>query len=489
MVASTETRDLVIVGGGPAGLAAAMTARSLGVSTCLMEERPQLGGQIFKQFDAGFSVVEPDRLGRDHRDGSGLIRAVEQSGADVRTRAVVWGLWDKRVAYVREDREAGVIDAGCVILAPGAFDRPVPFPGWTLPGVMMAGGTKTLVQSQRVLPGQRILVTGSGPLILALSAELQRLGAGVVAVLEAAPRPGPTALLRLLQRSRGNEVLLADAVRYFTRLTAHQVRLKYSSVVVRAEGDGHVQRAVVARVDANWRVVPGTETDMAVDTICLGYGFQASSELSRMCGCQQRYQEDSGYIPVRDEWMRTSVPGVLSAGDGSGIGGSRIAIEEGTLAGIGAALELGRITPDQADLRARPHRQRLRQMLRFREVLDEMYRVGPGIYDLASPETIVCRCEDVTAHDVSKVISDGAGDPNIVKGATRAGMGLCQGRYCGRQVSAMVARQLNVPVDQVRPPTVRPPVKPVPMGAIAQEMPEGPLLPHVGWPPMRESDD
>jgi thioredoxin reductase len=481
MVATVESAELVIVGGGPAGLAAAIEARSLGVSACLLEERPRLGGQIYKQFAAGFSVVGPRYLGRDHREGSRLIHAVEGSGADIRTSSVVWGIWDNRVAYVQDDRDAGVIDARCIILASGAFDRPVPFPGWTLPGVMMAGGTKALVQTQRVLPGRRILVAGSGPLILALSAELLGLGASLASVLEAAPRPSVARMLRLLVRSHGNEVLLVDAVRYWTRLLGHRVPLRYSSMIVRADGDGQVQRAVVARVDRDWRVVPGTETEMAVDTICLGYGFQASSELSRLCGCRQRYDEDNGgYVPVRDEWMRTSVPRVLSVGDGSGVGGSRIAIEEGTLAGIGAALDLGRITPDQARIRARPHRRRLRLMRSFREVLDEIYRVGPGIYELADAATIVCRCEDVTAGDLEgAIVEEMVDDPNVAKGVTRAGMGLCQGRYCARQIAAIIARHSGASIDQVEPATVRPPVKPVPIGAIAEERPELPLAVHV----------
>ena len=476
MLATTEPWDLVVVGGGPAGLAAALEARRLGVSTCLLEERPDLGGQIYKRFPAGFSVLEPRRLGRDYREGGQLIQAVEGSGADIRTGAVVWGIWDRRLAYVQNDHDSGAVDARCIILATGAFDRPVPFPGWTLPGVMMAGGTKALVQTQRVLPGRRILVAGSGPLILALSAELQRLGASLASVLEAAPGLGVTTMFRLLARSRGNEVLLVDAVRYWTRLFGHRIPLRYSSMIVRAEGSGQVERAIVARVDKDWRVIPGTESAIEVDTICLGYGFQASAELSRLCGCQQRYDEvNGGYVPVRDEWMQTSVPGVLSAGDGSGIGGSRIAIEEGTLAGIGAALQLGRITPDEARARARPHRRRLRHMRLFREVLDEIYPVGAGIYELASPETIVCRCEDLTAGDLEAVIEEGADDPNVVKSLTRVGMGLCQGRYCARQVTGMVARHSGVSIDQVKLATIRPPVKPVPIGAIAEERPELPL--------------
>lgn len=481
MVTASEPRELVIVGGGPAGMAAALEAESLGVSACILDERPTLGGQIYKRLATGVTVRSLRQLGREYNEGGRMISAVEKSGADIRTSTVVWGIWDRQVAYVRESRNSGVIDAQCVILATGAFDRPVAFPGWTLPGVMMAGGAKSLAQTQGVLPGRRILVAGSGPLILALSAELQKLGAHLVLVVEAASRPGVASALRLAARARGNEVLLADAIRYWTRLFRHQIPFMYSSMVVRAEGDGQVQQAIVARVDKDWHVVPGTETKLKVDTICLGYGFQASSELSRLCGCRQRFDEDQGgYIPVRDEWMRTTVPGVLAAGDGSGIGGSRIAIEEGRLAGIAAAIELGRITRAQAADRARPIRRRLRLMQRFREILEDMYRVGPGSYDLATADTIVCRCEDVTAGELERIIAaDDVADPNVVKSLTRAGMGLCQGRMCARQVGALIARHTGVAIAQVRPAVIRPPVEPVLIGAIADERVEVPLTADV----------
>jgi NAD(P)H-nitrite reductase large subunit len=249
--------------------------------------------------------------------------------------------------------------------------------------------------------------------------------------------------------------------------------LRYSHIVVRAEGRTQVERAVVARVDPTWRVIDGTEKALDVDTVCLGYGFFPSNELARTCGCELRYSEDEGGdLPVRDEYMRTSVPGILAAGDGARVAGSSVAIEEGRLAGIGAALDLGKLNEREAHRRAAAIRRRLRTLERFRSALNSIYAVGPGIYELATADTVICRCEEVTASEILANVLGGSPDPNTVKSLTRAGMGLCQGRNCARQVASIVARQAGLAISAVPPLSSRAPVKPVPIGAIAEERAE-----------------
>ena len=194
--------DLLIVGGGPAGLAAAIEAGRSGLDAVLIEERPTLGGQIYKQFARGFTVTEPRKLGKHYAQGAQLIAEAQRSRIEFLVDTVVWGVWGKSVAVYQDGVEAGTFDADQVILATGAYDRPTVFPGWTLPGVISAGGAQSLVKTQKVVPGERILMAGSGPLILAFSAQLHQLGANVVGVLEAAPPPGVGAMARLLAAAR-----------------------------------------------------------------------------------------------------------------------------------------------------------------------------------------------------------------------------------------------------------------------------------------------
>ena len=467
-------RQLVIVGGGPGGMAAAIAARAAGVDeVTVIDERAKLGGQIYKQLGPGWKVVAPEKLGKDYVRGRALIESAEASGAEVLDNNVVWGIWDDRVALYEEGGRAGVIKAGKIILATGAYDRPVVFPGWTLPGVMTAGGAQSLVKTQKVIPGQRILMAGSGPLILAFSAQLHQYGANVVTVCEAAGFPAASGALRLLRAAPGNLGLLVDGLGYMTYLARKRVPFLYSHIIVRAEGETEVERAVIARVDHDWKPVPGTEQTIAVDTICIGYGFFPSVELSRLCGCEHTYDEDlGGYIPVRDEWMRTTVSGVLAAGDGTGVAGSLVAIEEGTLAGIAAAMDLEKISKVDAERKAAPVRRRLALLERFRTALNRTYAVGPGVYSLATPDTIVCRCEEVTVQEIFDGIIAESSDPNSVKSITRAGMGNCQGRNCQRHIAAMVAGRAGLSVEQVPMFTPRPPVKPVPIGLIAEERPD-----------------
>lgn len=412
-------------------------------------------------------VTDPTALGRDHVRGRQLIEAAERSGAELLSRTSALAIRGTEVVLVEDGEAARTVEARRVLIAPGAHDRPVVFPGWTLPGVVTAGGAQTLVKTQRVLPGRRIVFAGSGPLALAFPAQLRGYGANVSLVLEAGPAPGVGDVLRLLSAARGNERLLRDAVAYRTKLLRERVPLRYRRIVLRAEGEQRVEAVVHAAVDADWRPIPGSEERVEADTLCVGYGFFPSVELLRLAGCDFAYDEDlGGPVAVLDEWLRTTAPGVSAAGDGTGVAGSYVAIDKGKLAALGVALDLGALTEREAAELGGPIRARLRRKERFRAALRRLHRVGPGIYELATPETVVCRCEEVSAARLDEAVAATA-DINTVKTLTRVAMGLCQGRNCQRHVAATIARRYGEPIASLPVATPRAPVRPVAIGAIA----------------------
>jgi thioredoxin reductase len=459
--------DLLIVGGGPAGLAAAAEGAAAGLSVCLVDERPTFGGQIFKQPGPGFRITDPTAVGREYVRGRELTAAAERAGAELLPRTSAISIRGTTVVLVENGERARTVEARRILIAPGAHDRPVVFPGWTLPGVITAGGAQTLVKTQRVLPGERIVFAGSGPLALAFPAQLRGYGANVELVLEAGSAPGPRDVLRLAAAARGNTRLLRDAVAYRSRLIRDRVPLRYRRIVVRAEGDGCVEQVVHAAADRDWRPLPGTEERTSADTLCVGYGFFPSIELLRLAGCDFIYDEDlGGPVVVRDEWLRTTAAGVSAAGDGTGVAGSYVAIDEGRLAALGAALDLEALTPEAAVARAEPLRRRLARKEAFRRALRPLHAVGPGIYELATAATVICRCEEVTAGMLATA-SEATDDVNVVKSLTRAGMGLCQGRNCQRQIAASLALRHGRPLAELPVATARPPVRPIPIGAVA----------------------
>lgn len=463
--------DVLIVGGGPAGMAAAATAADSGLDTVLIDERPTLGGQVYKQPGPGMRVTDGHQMGKQYLAGRALIDEVEAGAATVTLRTSVVDLEPREdgwVAMVQTDGGPVVpLRARRVIVAAGAHDRPVAFPGWTLPGVISAGGLQTLAKTQSYIPGQRTVFAGSGPVALAFPAQLAGYGANIVTALEAGPAPSPADLTRIAAATPGNVGLLLDAARYQAALLARRIPLRYRRIVVRAEGDGRVERVVHARVDAQWRVIPGTEESVDADVLCIGYGFTPTAELLRLVGCEFDNQEDLGGPVVRkDEWGRTGVAGVLAAGDGAGVEGSAVAADEGRIAAYAVAQDAGLIAGEAAAAAVRPLLRRLARRRALTRATQRMYGVGDGIFGLADAGTTVCRCEGVSEAVVRAAVET-APEVSAVKALTRAGMGPCQGRMCGRHIAAMIAEQRGVPMGDVAPATPRMPVRPVRIGAIA----------------------
>ncbi|HWT77700.1 MAG TPA: (2Fe-2S)-binding protein, partial [Candidatus Methylomirabilis sp.] len=324
---------------------------------------------------------------------------------------------------------------------------------------------QVLVKTQGVLPGQRVLIAGTGPLLPVVAGQLAHAGARVVAVLEAASLRGAW---RALPRLWGQWALLGDAWHYWRGLRTARIPYLRSRTVARILGTEAVRAVVTVALDDAWRPLPGTEQTLDVDAVCLGFGFVPSIQLTQLCKCEHRYAPElGGWIPVTSAEMETTNPGVFAAGDVTGIGGAMAAVHEGRIAGIAAAALLGALTPAEAAARMRPHRRALARLGRLREVLDNLTCVRDGLTDLITPDTVICRCEEITAAEIHALLDEGTLDLAELKRMSRAGMGYCQGRMCGPTLAALLARRTGIRMDAIPPLSIRPPVKPVPLEVMA----------------------
>ena len=460
--------ELVIIGAGPGGLAAAIEAVRAGVNVTVLDENPKVGGQIYRQFDKGFKVKSPEILGREYGRGEEFLRDFSSLGDNVQylNEAMVWGIFGSDNLSFEHNNKSSSLGFKKLIVAAGAYDRPVPFPGWTLPGVFTAGGAQRLIKMQRVLPGEKILLAGTGPMQLVLAEQILNAGGKIEGILEAGRiKYG----LKSIAGIFGNWDLLADAWHYWRCIRRAGVPLWRNHIILEARGEAQVEEAVIAEVDRNWRPKPNTRRTLKVDTICSGYGFVPSSEITKLAGCDHMYEPHlGGWVPVRGKNMETTVPGIYAVGDGAGVAGSKVAINEGRIAGISIAHALGYIPAEDARGRIMPIQKGLKRINRLRKVLDEISRPRPGLYELARNDTVICRCEEVTFEAIQEAIKeDTNNDINDIKRMTRIGMGRCQGRMCMPVLLEIMGRHQGpnfAGYGSLRP---RPPVKPVSLEVLA----------------------
>jgi len=461
--------ELAIIGAGPAGVCAAIEAAKSNVPVTLIDENPKPGGQIYRQLSDTFVVTDEHKLDKAYIRGGKLIGELERYSSKIELieDAMVWGIFaDKEIAFLNKGKHEE-LKPQKLILAEGAYDSPMPFPGWTLPGSFTAGGALRMVKTERVLPGKRILLSGTGPLQLVLATQLVQAGAEVVSVLEAASSTG---VWKYLPRFWGQWELIKDGLFYLWELRRRKIPYLMSHAIIEARGEEEVKEAVYARVDKDGKPIPGTEKIVEVDTICTGYGLIPSTRLSRLCGCEHRYEPCLGtWVPCHDGNMETSLPGVFVAGDGAEIEGALVAMEEGRLAAIKACQQLGYISQKEAEQRSLPIFKKLRGLRRFELALNEIFSIRRGLFTRITDDTVICRCEEVAAGEIRQIIADGAMDIQEIKRLTRAGMGHCQGRMCESTIAQMISMETNQPVQEIGCFTPRPPVKPFPLGVLVAE--------------------
>lgn len=455
----SESVDLAIIGAGPAGLSAAAQAASHGLSVVLFDEQPALGGQIYRNIETVDRAQLGEVLGEDYVKGAAIAEAFRKSGAEYRPDVTVWRVdADGSLAWT-DGAAAQITNAQRIIAATGALERAVPISGWTLPGVMAAGAAQILLKTAGMVPDGPTVVAGNGPLLYLVANQLFSAGSEIVAILETTRfRDYIAAAPYAFQALKANEYL-SKGSRMMRDLKQKGLRVQSATSDIHAAGNGKLERVCFT---AN-----NEDQEIEASTLLLHQGVVPNVQITRQVGAAHEWYEPQRYWrPVTDEWGATSVETLAVAGDGAGIFGAEVAAAAGRLTALDAAFRLGKIDELERDFQAGPLIRERDRLTAVRPLLDHLFRPTEDILQPAD-DTIVCRCEEVSAGAIRACVAEGATGPNQLKSYTRCGMGPCQGRMCGLTVAEVIAYAREKSTEEIGYFRLRPPIKPVTLGEIA----------------------
>ena len=454
--------QVVVIGAGPAGLAAATLLAEQQVPVLLLDEQPAPGGQIYRNIEHAAPALLT-ALGADYQYGAELAARFRTSGAAYQPGTQVWQVTPQREVWFSQGGRSQQVVANAIILASGAMERPVPLPGWTLPGVMTAGALQIMLKSSALVPDEPFVIAGSGPLLYLLVQQCLAMNVRPAAVLDTTARANQRRALRLLPgaaATREGRAYLAKGLRMLAAL--------------RRSGVPRYRHATDIRIDGTESVTGitfhsgGRQHRIAAHIVALHEGVIPAQQLPRSIGCDLVWDSvQLCFAPRLDAWGNSSIDGVLIAGDAGGIGGARAAEHAGRLAGCEVLRRLGRIDVAQRDALAGSDQRARQAHLAIRRFLDVLYAPRDDILHPADNVT-VCRCEEIAAGAVRAVVRQGCLGPNQAKAFLRAGMGACQGRLCGPIVTELIAAERGVTPAEVGYYRIRPPLKPITLGELVE---------------------
>ena len=433
---------LVILGAGPAGVGAALAAAECGLDALVVDAAAAAGGQVYRAMPETFEPADAAEMGADYLEGERQRRLLAASPVATAFRRQIWSVGsDLRVDAVGPEGPESWRPRAIVVAA-GTTARVVPFPGWTLPGVIGLAAATILLKSQIMLPGTRTVVAGCGPLLAAVAHSVHKRGGSVAAVVDLAGAADWATCLPAIG-SRPRELLRGASWLLALRRAGVPVLFRHGIREVRENGSG--LEVGVGPVDAARRPRAETgERTLRGDCLTVGHGLVPATEVTRLLGAEHRYDAVAGgWVPVLDADQRTTRRNLYAAGDGTGIAGAAAAFLAGRVAGYTAALELGGIDAAGHRNRTAPIRRRLARARRFGRAMAGLMALRPGQVAAVAGETVVCRCEDVTRAEIEEALDKGAREVNQLKSWTRCGMGPCQGRVCGDIVAGIVAARVG----------------------------------------------
>lgn len=450
--------DIIIIGAGPAGMAAAQVAGAQGARTLVLDEQRAPGGQIYKAIEATENRPRPE-LGETYNSGLSQARAFRDSAVHYLPEATVWQLSrDLEVGYSKGG-VARMVSAPQVILATGAQERPFPIPGWTLPGVMTVGAAQSLLKESE-LAIENAVFAGTGPLLYLAAHQYLEAGIPIKAVIDLTPRGNYLRALPHLPGAMSRFAKIVEGWRWRKAIEKAGITWIKGVDDLRITGDT-VATGIEYRRGDTWKRLDCTH-------VLLHQGVVPNVNISLAAGCESSWEPVQACWTITvDDWFQSSVPGIAVAGDGASIGGAAAAEQRGRIAALGALSAIGKITAMDRDRLARPHQVALRSEMRARPFLDTLFRPARRFRIPQQNEVVVCRCEEISAGQIRAAVDIGCAGPNQLKSFTRCGMGPCQGRLCGLTVSELIADILDQPVDQVGYYRLRPPIKPLRLQELA----------------------
>lgn len=453
-----QEKDLIIIGAGPAGMSAACAAKKLGLDVCVLDEQPSPGGQIFRHITQASQLIKTI-LGPEYVKGESLAQDFLKSGVDYRPKTSVWHIADDLSVGIVANGEADYIRGKKILIANGAYERPFPIPGWTLPGVMTAGGAQTLLKNAALAPKQDCVFVGCGPLLYLLANQYIQAGIKIAAIIDTAPTVEPRQGLKHLAGLFYGREFIRRGLKYIKAIkNSHipwyqgcsdiELHGEQTLTSIRFTAGGKMHQIDCRLAFLHQGVIPNTQ---------LTFEIRARHTWDKVQHC---------WLPTVDENMQTSVANVYVAGDGANIGGAEGAILQGTLVGSLIARSLDTKLPTDTEQQLNKLRLDLKKLYAFREFIFSCYTPTQA-FRIPKDDTIVCRCEEVTAGDIRHQVDRGCNGPNQLKSFTRCGMGPCQGRECGLTVSEIIQEKTQLPIEKVGHYRIRPPIKPLTLGQLA----------------------
>lgn len=460
---SAASPHILVVGAGPAGVRAAETLVAHGLRPIVIDEAPRSGGQVYRQQPPGFRRPSKTLYGFEAKKASAVHGsfAALQGKIDHRPETVVWNI-ENRTAYTLGPEGVERIPYDSLLLATGAMDRIVPFPGWTTPGVFTLGGSQVALKAQGCAIGKRVVFLGTGPLLYLVSYQYAHAGAEVAAALDTARLADALPVIPGLLAGRGT---FLKGLWYQNWLRLKGIPLARGITPVAVERDGRVEAV-------RYRTAGGRERHVACDALAFGWGVKSECQLAELAGAEMAFDPLARqWLPTVDTDGRATTKGLYLAGDGASVMGADAAELRGELAALALLEDRGIAVPKR---RQKKLRAVLRRLMRFRAALEHALPFPDGLAPSLPDDTIVCRCEIIRAGDIRAGHALSPQEINRAKAFTRIGMGRCQGRVCGIAAAQILAYELGVPLAEVGRLRGQAPIKPLPIGVAALAAVEDP---------------